>query len=83
MADDKEISVSLESLCLLACFTVRETLTTLQHKGLITDADRDTILARAVDGLARSNIALTHADTGHLLNVLMGRPMRAPDRNLN
>ena len=83
MKESKDISVSLESLCLLASFAVRETLTTLQGKGLITDQDRDAILARAINGLNMSTIGLTKADTDNLLSVLLGTPFKAPERNLN
>lgn len=83
MQEKKEISISLETLCLLSCFTVRETLRTLQTKELITNPELDAILARAVEGLNMSTIGLTHADTNHLLNVMMGRPFSTPERDLN
>ena len=83
MKESKDISISLESLCLLASFTVRETLTTLQDKGLISNQERDVILGRAVNGLSMSTIGLTKADTDNLLSVLLGTPFNAPKRNLN
>lgn len=83
MQEKVETSISLEALCLLSCFTVRETLRTLQAKNMVTDPELDAILARAVEGLNMSTIGLTHADTNHMLNVLMGRPFSTPERNLN
>lgn len=83
MNQKKEISISSDALLMLACFTVRETLRTLQAKDLLTDTELQDVLNRAVDGLSRSTIGLTKADVDTLLNVLMDRPFVSPERNLN
>lgn len=83
MKEKEEVRIGLEPLTLLSCFTVRETLRTLQAKDLITDQELDAILARAVEGLHMSTIGLSSDEMNHLLNVLMGRPFTTPPRNLN
>lgn len=83
MKDDDAVEINLTAMAALNCFVMTELLRTLQEKNLITNDEANSAVLRAATNLDRMTIGLTKTETDHMINMLLGRPVKTPIRQLS